>query len=364
MRIFVGLREIANVASTYAKGFKALGHETFCMIYEENPFYRDNRYDLIVQHQLPDHTGWLSRRVFEASWLAKLVRSYDLFVFLFGSSLLPRYLDFPILKHFGKKIICVFLGSDIRYGPAVEQEMRQLGLYEEMEPFIRYINEGKHDTYTVKKNEIRQAERYADLILSQPGYGQLQTRPYMRFNIPVDLCDFQFNIPDRKIPVVIHAPSNAAIKGTEYVLRAVDQLKREGVSFEFRLIDKMPHAQLLQIISDADIVVDELFGDTVGVLSTEAMVSGNVVLAHYPEEFAGVPSGCPVVNINIYTLADRLREVITNQNLRRRLATEGYDYVRRNNDHIKVAEQMMNWVNMLEVENFDYYPDFYKQFQP
>ena len=282
-----------------------------------------------------------------------------IFVFLFGTSFLPRYLDYPILRLFGKSIISVFLGSDIRHWYAFEQEMHLLGLGNEIGPLIECLKNRPGVSFLEKTRRVRAAERYADLILSQPGCGQLQTRPYMRANVPLDLSQFRFNVPEREVPLVLHIPSARGAKGTEYVLAAVEQLKREGIPFEFRLVENTPNAEVRELLAEADIVVDELLADTVGVLSLESMATGNAVLVRYPAEYARVPAGCPAVNVTKDTLVGKLREVILNRDLRRQLAYAGRPYVEAHNDHVQVTRQILDWLEPGGIQEYDFTPTFF-----
>ncbi len=254
------------------------------------------------------------------------------------------------------------MGSDTRYWYAFEQEMRQLGVAEEVQPFTEFAR-SLRTSYSRLRRRVAAAERYADLILSQPGFGQLQTRPYMRVRASIDLSQHPCYVPDRKTPLVVHAPSRRDTKGTPYVLAAVEQLKAEGVPFEFRLIENMPNEAVRRLLTEADIVVDELYSETIGVLSTEAMASGCVVLTRYMAEYAKIPPGCPAVNANIYTIADKLRQVIVDREMRRRLAEAGRPYVEANHDHVKVAQQILDWLQPGGIQQYDFTPTFYQQLQ-
>ncbi len=109
----------------------------------------------------------------------------QVFIFFWGTSFLPRYWDYPILKLFGKKIVCVFCGTDIRYWQAYEQEACSLGVEKEVEPFLSYLKKEAYaqpwflfppmrlrpyvdfsnvrpdDFLSMKTNTVRTAERYA-----------------------------------------------------------------------------------------------------------------------------------------------------------------------------------------------------------
>jgi len=368
-RIFIGLTEIANIAATYAKGFRALGHETYTVVWKKNRFYPDSQYNIVVDDHicatkagaalLKKALSRIKRRGVGLLQFLYTLTTCDVFIFIFGTSFLPRYWDYPILKLFGKRIVSVFCGSDIRYWYAYEQEFNSLGLGSEFRPFTEDYNHA-YEFFITKIRRVRAAERYADLILSQPSMAQLQTRPYMRMNIPLDLSQYRFNVPEREVPLVVHAPSKRCIKGTKYVLAAVEQLKQEGIRFEFRLIENMPNAQVRELLAEADIVVDQLLSETVATLALESMATGNVVLARYLPERAHIPADCPVVNVTAATLADKLREVILDRDLRRRLAYAGRSYVEKYHDHVRIAQQILDWLKPGGIQEYDFIPMFFQ----
>ena len=130
----------------------------------------------------------------------------DLFI-MYAPAVLPTNLYYPILKLLGKKIITPFWGSDIRYWYAFAEEMRSFGVQDEILPFIEYARNRSGGSYWDKQRTVRAAEKYSDLIISQPDFSQLQTRPYMRAIVPLDLSEYRFNVPGRIKPLILHAPS-------------------------------------------------------------------------------------------------------------------------------------------------------------
>ncbi len=364
MRIFIGFTDVANIAATYAKAFQSLGHETFTAVWSKSRFYPDSLYDLVIyRHAKPGLVSQTFAAMGMAGRMLGLVRALtcDLCL-MFAPAVLPSHLYYPILKRMGKKIVTAFWGSDIRYWYAFEQDMRQRGVAANLEPFIRYTRERSGGNYFDKLRTVRTAEKYSDLILSQPDCAQLETRPYMRANVPLDLSRFQALVPDRVVPLILHAPSIRGAKGTEHIIAAVEQLKSEGVQFDFQLIENMPNAQLRELLTQADIVVDELYALTVGGLSAEAMASGCAVLVSYDAEYSRVPSGCPAINTHVDTLVDHLRQLIVDRNLRRHLALAGRPYVEAHNDHIRIAQQILDWVQAGAIQPYDFVPTFYRDF--
>ena len=356
MRVFLGIHEVCNITSTYAKAFRALGYETLTAVAKRNRYYPDSQYDVVLGER-----GQFWQRLFRWIPLAwKAISTCDLFIFTYVA-LTPSLIELPLLKWLGKHVVIVFWGSDVRYIDAFEKQMQSMGVLDEYEPFIRGVRTLGEESLRVKLNRVRMAEKYADLILSQPGYAQLQTRPYMRANIPLDMSMFQYNVPGRKRPLIVHAPSNPLIKGTDFIKRTMDELQSEGVEFDFQPVENMPNPELRKLLTSADIVVDELYADTVGVLSTEGMATGNAVLTHYPADFAGVPKDCPAVNITEKNLKDILRNVILDVAWRCDLAERGRKFVETNNDSIKIVSDLLSYLEQGQTFRYDFYPDFHQK---
>src|SRR3972149_8642246 len=130
MRIFIGLTEIAGIAANYAKGFRELGHETLTVMLKQNQFYPDSKYDIVLSGQKPAKSDplskifHLSKRQLNVAWLfPPILRQCDVFVYLWGTSFLPGYFDYYLIRRTGKKIVATFWGSDIRHAHALRKEM-------------------------------------------------------------------------------------------------------------------------------------------------------------------------------------------------------------------------------------------------
>ena len=362
MRIFIGLTDVANVTSNYTKGFRALGHHVFSAVWNKSYFYPDAEYDLVIDNRKP---GEKNNKILDFLKilfnLAQLVRSLDCDLFImYAPAVLPNHLYYPLLKILGKDIITVFWGSDVRYWYTFAEEMKSFGVQDEMSPFFEYAKNRSGGSYWDKKRTVNAAEKYSDLILSQPDCAQLQTRPYMRCQIPLDLSEYKFNVPGRTKPLILHAPSVPEAKGTDVVLKVIEELKEEGLQFEFRLIEKMPNRELRKLLTESDIVVDQLYSATIAGFAAEAMASGNAVLARYTEEYAKVPPGCPAINVSKFTLKDKLREIILDVDMRKALSERGRYYIEKVNDNITICKDILNWVEQKESLSYDFYPTFHE----
>jgi glycosyltransferase involved in cell wall biosynthesis len=157
------------------------------------------------------------------------------------------------------------------------------------------------------------------------------------------LSEFEPRFPDpgKRRPLVVHIPSRPEIKGTGHVLSAVEKLSRR-VDFEFRLIQGMPHREVLAVMADSDIVLDQFIIGSYGTVTLEAMALGKPVLCYIkPSCYARLPaSGIPVVNANPDDLESVLETLLMNGALRNETGRLGRSYVEEHHDAHKVARRL------------------------
>src|SRR5207244_5640513 len=123
---------------------------------------------------------------------------------------------------------------------------------------------------------------------------------------------------------VVHASTHRFLKGTKFVLRAVEQLKDEGLDFDFRLIEDMPNAQALEQYRRADIIIDQLLIGWYGVLAMETMAMGKAVIAYLRDDLTGFfGRRMPLLNANPDKIRDVLRQAIKDAQLREGMGRRG-----------------------------------------
>jgi hypothetical protein len=367
MRIFIGFSEVANFVNTYKKGFKALGHDTYTVVGFRNKYYPYAQYDVVLSEKnqwfaningLPGRLlHSLTARLTVLFVFLKALFSCQVFYYNTGGNLLPFRLDYQLIKLFGKKLVVIFLGSEIRHWYLYKLDLERFGYADLFASCIVAYSQQNFGTLAEKKERVAAAETFADLILSQPGFAQLQNRPYNRVTVGLYLQDYSFSVTGRIHPLIVHAPSARGIKGTEFIEEALTQLENEGLKFEFRLIENMPNHELLALLTESDIVIDELNSDTIGVLSTEAMACGNAVLTGYIADFVKVPQPCPVVNTNRLTIYENVKRLILDLEYRTQLAYQGRAYVEEYHDVRTIAAR-----ELATLKNKQKYADFAPHF--
>jgi len=257
-----------------------------------------------------DRHGPLPQRLAQQfAAFAKLAPQTDIFHFYFGLTLIPKSIQFPLLRALRKKSIFHYLGSDIRgksrdelaYGKRADAEI--VGSYD--------------------------AQRWVpEALVIPPG---LDLRPFT----PVPPSD-------RPRPLVVHAPSSREKKGTSDVIATLERLP-----VDVDIVEGVPHDEARGRYAQADIVVDQLRAGWHGVFALEAMALGKPVVAHLKPDVieksaAGYGIRIPIVPATADTLAEALGPLIESPARRREIGAAGRAYVERVHDIDQVADRLLD----------------------
>ncbi|WXG47427.1 MAG: glycosyltransferase family 4 protein [Candidatus Atabeyarchaeum deiterrae] len=323
-RVLHALHEVAGQLSTIAEAQRALGVRSEVIVSSSHAL--NYKYDLNLN--LNEKPTMIKAITLIANFV-KCFAKYDVFHFHFGTSLLPFYLDLPILKLFRKKIVMHYWGSEVR----------------QMDIAANYTRLAKEkfeeDNDDAKRRRIRTVSKYANALV----VGDYPLLPYVPNSLviekSVDLTKYRFagcGTNNDRIRIV-HAPSNRKGKGTKYVLPVIRRLKEEGYNIDFVLVENKPHEEALEIYREADIVIDQLLSETYGVFAVECMALGKPVLCRIDKAFVKCYPGLPILNTNRDNLYDNVKLLIENPDLRKKLGADGRKYVRRMHDSRTIARQ-------------------------
>jgi glycosyltransferase involved in cell wall biosynthesis len=292
-------------------------------VLRDHPSLRDMRSDFPELRLLGEVGGipgdeihWAALR--DLFWRGDIQMAY-FDVMYFGPSLRwANELALRLMKWSGIKIVVMAHGGDVTHRARYRSRFDWVGRVQQ--------NNLNWDLVETAPGTIWRIEtycRFADLVLpGDPAMGRFLPRNDLLFKyFPVD-TDALSHAPvsDRAVPVVVHAPSARAIKGTEYVLAALDRLREKGIAFELRLIEKTPRPQALEIYRSADLIVDQLCIGAYGTLAVEALSLGKPTLTYLDQEHLGDPLfNVPLVNTNPETIERVLAVLLQVPELRRRL---------------------------------------------
>ncbi|GAA5162393.1 hypothetical protein [Ornithinimicrobium tianjinense] len=150
---------------------------------------------------------------------------------------------------------------------------------------------------------------------------------------------------ERARPVVLHAPSNPVLKGTAVVEEVLEGMQQAGL-VEYRRLSGVPHAQMAAFVADADVVVDQVVLGNPGVLMTEALAAGRLVVTHLrPEVLARWPEAPPVVEADPGSLREMLATVLGDRAAYQELASRGTAWARDQHDGRTAAAVLGRWLD-------------------
>ena len=130
-----------------------------------------------------------------------------------------------------------------------------------------------------------------------------------------------------RVPVVLHAPSKAHIKGTHLVEPLLQRLHAEGI-IEYRQVQGVPAAKMPEYVRQADIVIEQFRIGCYSRAAVEALAAGRVVLGHVHNQvrehvLAQTGRTLPVIEATPTSLEQVLREILANRTRFQRIAEEG-----------------------------------------
>jgi len=267
--------------------------------------WRPDEYDETINRP---RNGFVRQQLVQWRAFAGLLPRTDVFHFYFGITLVPKSIQFPLLRATGRKSVIHWLGADIRERP---REQLAYGRRADAQVVGSYA-----------------ARHYVpEAIVIPPG---------------IELSRFQ-PVPavERGRVRVVHAPSDKEKKGTEYIIAACEQLP-----VDLDVVHGVPNTEALARYADADIVIDQVLRDWHGVFTIESMALGKPVVTSLDEEAvreteAAFGVGLPVVAATKDNLVEKLRPLVESFEERKRLGAEGRAYVERVHDIDKIADRLI-----------------------
>ncbi|MGV8857728.1 glycosyltransferase family protein [Rhodoglobus sp.] len=141
---------------------------------------------------------------------------------------------------------------------------------------------------------------------------------------------------ERRVPVVVHAPSREVIKRTDLVDNALVELHDAG-EIDYRRVTGVPNKELPAVFADADILVDALGTGNYGVAACEGMAAGCLVVSYITDQVSGFIQSSlgvelPIVNSAPDRLAETIRSVLGERERYQEIAAAGYEFVSKNHD--------------------------------
>ncbi|GAA2920780.1 hypothetical protein JOD62_000496 [Microbacterium keratanolyticum] len=317
---------------------------SYTALHTRNVFYQVP-YDAVIESDSTALGGrWAVWRrlyggAFLLAWLAARSRG---FIYVGGLGFLQshhdeREFEFAFLRAHGKRVVCYFTGNDIR-SPRLSLERAAMTGKPNIGSILTTIDPvfatPEYDAARRRRAEV--AERHAEAIFTarvdQIGYLDGPTHPFLYFYPDEQFVDetTKFDAPERI--VVVHAPSNPLLKGTDAVREAMARITVEHPTVEYRELIGVPHEQVLAALDSAHIALNEFYASVPGVFGVEAMARQCVLVTSADvadEPDLGEDARGAWVVAGVDTLYTAISGVLADQSGMRAQAQRGAEWARR-----------------------------------
>ena len=294
----------------------------------------------------PEGTRRLARELRRWGFVLRELRSFDVVHFNFGSTLMPsQHPEAHVLTRLYASLVG---GADLR---ALRGTTAVVATYQgddarqyaaRFDALSGYFDPRADEA---RRASIRRLTRRADHVFAlNPDL--LAVLPPSATFLPYASVDPREwpEIPPtgRGVPVIVHAPTDRNVKGTDHLVRAVAALRASGAEVELLLVEGVTRDEARAAYEQADLVVDQLITGWYGAVAVEAMALGKPVLAHlHPDDLERVPSELaeelPVIDATPTTVETVLRELVTDGGRLTELGRAGRRFVERWHDPRAVA---------------------------
>lgn len=278
-----------------------------------------------------------------------LIFHFDIFHFFYNGGVLAdtplRFLEIQLLHAFRKKVVVMPYGGDVHELWTMRNNVYKFGQLYHYGAY--YLKRGRTTT-----RWIDYFSKHADCCIGSINFDSLyrwDILPVSYLSIDCDLFrpsdEYRYNMNDGKSgPVVIvHYPNHRVIKGTEYIIAAIDRLRSEGYQIEFRLLEGVKNTVVRKILGESDILV-ELLVCGYGLSGIEGMAMGKPVVSNFQADtsvlrYYSYLNECPIVQANMDTVYDKLKWLIDNPDARKEIGEASRLYAEKY--HSYVSQQLM-----------------------
>ena len=262
----------------------------------------------------------------ERHWrsLEHLLLHGDIWIPFFDSLFFPgrarlNHLSFRILRAAGVRIIATTQGGDIVHKMRSVTRFDWVGRWQQS-----YPNWDLEAHAPAARERIATFCKYADLVIAEGAYTArfLPRLDFVFKYFPVEVDRFLPRDEDdeTRIPMLVHATNHRPVKGTDFVIDAVELLKRAGFEVDLRIIERVPRLEAIKLYRAADFVADQFCMGTFGCFAMESMALGKPVVSYSDQEELGMPAyNFPLINGTRDNMAEVYAALIAIPELRRRI---------------------------------------------
>ena len=125
------------------------------------------------------------------------------------------------------------------------------------------------------------------------------------------------------------------MKGSRFLIKAVEELQAEGVAVELQLVQGVQNSTVRELLKNCDIAADQFIVGWYALFAIEAMSMGKPVLTYLHPDYVELYSlfsfagECPIVNTPVSAIKENIRQLVADRQQRIALGRLGREYVRK-----------------------------------
>ncbi|MCI0639021.1 MAG: glycosyltransferase [Gemmataceae bacterium] len=349
MRVLHGPVNVGNQPWVLSRHERALGIQSDLVVRSDSWL----RYPADLHLVRPNRLEWLNY-VSTALFALTAPFRYDVFHYYFGQSYLhgpkaarlrAEYLDMRLARKLGRKIFMTLQGCDVRISAASAERNSfspcQVGRCSAAVDCRASLDDQRR---WLVHNVLPRCDRVfvlnPDLAWDAPGATFL---PYASVDIE-GLGHFPPKTEGRI--TLLHAPSDESIKGTRFIVAAVEWLKQRW-PIDLVLVHGLPYSKALPLYQSADLVIDQVLLSWYGGFAVETMAMGKPVACHIREQdLDAIPDAMradlPLLRLNPRDLEQQLEEILQRRREWPAWGRRCRDYVFRWHHPRKIAQAMVD----------------------
>ncbi len=215
------------------------------------------------------------------------------------------------------------------------------------------------------ESQVMMWQRHADFVFSGCDWVDYMTYwdriQVAHFSIDTDAIQPSElpGVQDLSRPLrVLHAPNHRAIKGTQAVIDAAEELRRDGIEVELVLLEGVPNDEVQEVIKSCDVLADQLVIGWYAMFAMEGMAHGRAVICHLEPRYLDLYRGAglighdepPLIEADTQTIKTVLRRLCEDRAEVARMGKRGRAYVERVHSLDSIGAEFAETLKGLGVE--------------
>lgn len=260
-----------------------------------------------------------------------------------------RYFEFWYLKLRKKKIIVIFLGTDIR---SLEL-LQDFGVKNEEDTIATYLQYRENIAENEKRVKLvaHSTDKFADHIFNarvdQMSYLNSNTNPIFYILEEKEFNNNREKFQDLTVIKIVHAPSDPFVKGTQIVRAVIKKLKTEGFPIQYTEIFNKNNDEVIKLLNDSHIAINQLYSYVPSVFGIECMANCVAMITSADARIeTELPDGSDTawVMSKYWNLYENLKNLLINTSEIEQQAIRGYNFVLKNYHIDIIRNQLKNYL--------------------